>query len=89
MFIKGKFVAQVEIDISADENMPGLLTIDEIKENMNNFAGALKNLIEDEVDENTHVTVTQLYADVWKTEDECIDRQPTIDPRACGHMESG
>lgn len=68
--IKGKYVAQVEIDISADENMPGLLPMDEIKENMNNFTSALKKLNEDEVDENTHVTVTQLYADVWKTEDE-------------------
>ena len=72
--IKGKYVAQVEIDISADENMPGLLSIDEIKEIMNRFTGALKNLLEDEVPEITNitatVTVTQLFADVWKTEDE-------------------
>ena len=72
--IKGKYVAQLEIDISADENMPGLLPMDEIKESMNNFTGALKNLIEDEVDENTHVTVTKLFADVWKSEDERCDR---------------
>lgn len=68
--IKGKYVVQVEIDISADENTPGLSSMDEIKENMNNLTGTLKNLIEDKSYKNTHVTVTQLFADVWKTEDE-------------------
>lgn len=73
MLIKGKYVARVEIDISADENIHGLLPMDEIKENMNNYTGALKNMIEDEVDENMHVTVTKLFADVWKAEDERCD----------------
>ena len=71
--IKGKCVAQLEIDISVDENIPGILPMDEIKENMNNLTDTLKNLIEGEVDENTHVTVTKLFADVWNSEDERCD----------------
>lgn len=54
-------------------NTPGLLPTDEIKENLNNLTGALKNLIEDEEDENTHVIVTKLFADVLKSEDERCD----------------
>ena len=54
-------------------NTPGLLPTDEIKETLNNLTGALKNLIEDEEDENTHVIVTKLFADVLKSEDERCD----------------
>ena len=65
--IKGKFVAQVEIGISVDENTPYLLPFDEVREAVRNeIKVLLQYALEDEVKDIGTVKVTQLYADVWK-----------------------
>lgn len=64
--IKGKIVAQVEIDISVDENTPGLLPFDEFKNEVKEKASVvLQDMLEDEFGDIGTVKVTQLYADAW------------------------
>ena len=64
--IKGKFAAQVEIDISVDENTPGLLPFDEFKNEVKEKASVvLQDMLEDEFGDIGTVKVTQLYADAW------------------------
>lgn len=70
--IKGRYVAQVEIDFDIDEDEEGLLPFDEIHENLTvRFAPMLKAHIEEGFYGN--VAVTQMYADVWRVEDERHD----------------
>ena len=65
--IKGKFVAQVEIDISVDENTPGLLPFDEFKDAVQKEQRVvLQNMLEDEFGDIGTIKVTQLYADAWR-----------------------
>ena len=73
MKIVGKYVCQVEISISMDETVPGILPFDEIHKKFmgDEITDALKEIISDEFldgDEGT-VNVTKMYGDVYKTED--------------------
>ena len=64
--IKGKFVAQVEIDISVDENTPGLLPFEAFAKAVKTEQCAyLQNMLNDEFGDIGTVKVTQLFADAW------------------------
>ena len=67
---KGKYVAQIEIDIDIDAERPGIPSFDEIKESVSNkFTPGIKDILEEEVLDNCGtVTVTQQYADTWEVE---------------------
>lgn len=68
--IKGIYVAQVRIDIAADENTPGLLPFDQMKKAVREqTTEAVKGLLEDEFGDVGTVTVEQQMVDLWKTED--------------------
>lgn len=67
MKIKGKFVAQVEVDISVDENTYGLLPFDKFRDAVQNEQRVvLQNMLEDEFGCIGTIKVTQLYADAWR-----------------------
>ena len=69
--IKGKFVATIEIDIAVDENTPGLLTFEELKEAVHNeMEIAVKDMLCDEFGDVATVKVTKSFADLYRTEDE-------------------
>ena len=66
--IKGKFVATIEIDIAVDENMPGLLPFEELKEAVHNeMEIAIKDMLCEEFGDIATVKVTKSFADL------CID----------------
>ena len=67
---KGKYVAQVEIDIDVDAELPDILPFDEIKENITiEFTPFIKEMMEDVIDKNFEtVTITQQYADLYLCE---------------------
>ena len=68
--IKGKFVATIEIDIAVDENTPGLLPFEELKEAVNNeMEIAVKDMMCDEFGDVATVKVTKSFADLYRTED--------------------
>ena len=68
--IKGKFVATIEIDIAVDENTPGLLPFEELKEAVHNeMEIAVKNMLCDEFGDVATVKVTKSFADLYRTED--------------------
>ena len=68
--IKGKFVATIEIDIALDENTPGLLPFEELKEAVNNeMEIAVKDMLCDEFGDVATVKVTKSFADLYRTED--------------------
>jgi hypothetical protein len=68
--IKGKFVATIEIDIAVDENMPGLLPFEELKEAVHNeMEIAIKDMLCDEFGDVATVKVTKSFADLYRTED--------------------
>ena len=68
--IKGKFVATVEIDIAVDENTPGLLTFEELKEAVHNeMEIAVKDMMCDEFGDVATVKVTKTFADLYRAED--------------------
>ncbi len=70
--IKGRYVAQVEINFDIDENGEGILPFEEIHENLTmRFTPMLKAYLNKVAGEN--VEVTQMYADVWRVEDERYD----------------
>ena len=85
MKIVGRYVCQVEIDLSIDENTEGLLPFEVIYEKFTGdvLTDTVREIISDELiegDEGT-VTVTKMYGDVYKAE--ClaeIDAAPTIEP---------
>lgn len=67
--IKGRYVAQIEINFAMDESTHGLLPFEEInKRTTEGLTPMLKELIQNEIDEGTEVTVTQMFADVWRAE---------------------
>ena len=69
--IKGKFVATIEIDIAVDENMPGLLPFEELKEAVHDdMEAAVKDMLCDEFGDVATVKVTKSFADLYRTEDE-------------------
>ena len=68
--IKGKFVATIEIDIAFDENMPGLLPFEELKEAVHNeMEIAIKDMLCDEFGDVATVKVTKSFADLYRTDD--------------------
>ncbi len=68
--IKGKFVATIEINIAVDENTPGLLPFEELKEAVNNeMEIAVKDMLCDEFGDVATVKVTKTFADLYRTED--------------------
>ena len=74
MKIVGRYVCQVEIDVSIDGNTEGLLPFEKIHEKFtgDGLTDAMKDIISSEIldgDEGT-VTVTKMYGDAYKVEDE-------------------
>ena len=68
--IKGKFVATIEIDIAVDENTPGLLPFEELKEAVHNeMEIAVKDMLCDEFGDVATVKVTKSFANLYRTED--------------------
>ena len=68
--IKGKFVATIEIDITVDENTPGLLPFEKLKEAVHNdMETVVKDLLCEEFGDIATVKVTKTFADLYKTED--------------------
>ena len=68
--IKGKFAATIEIDIAVDENTPGLLPFEKLKEVVHNEMEADVNGMLCEVFGNiATVKVTKTFADLYRTED--------------------
>lgn len=68
--IKGKFVATIEIDISVDENTPGLLPFEKLKEAVHNdMEVAVKDILCEEFGYIATVKVTKTFADLYKTEE--------------------
>ena len=72
--IKGKFAATIEIDIAVDENTPGLLQLEELKEAVHNeMEIAVKDILCDEFGDIATVKVTKTFADLYRTEDKHED----------------
>ena len=68
--IKGKYVCLVTIDFHIDENRPGLLPLDEIKERVHQYFDAdIQELISDEQD-LASVSVEQKFLDVYLSKEE-------------------
>ena len=68
--IKGKFVATIELDIAVDDNTPGLLPFEELKEAVHNeMEIAVKDMLCDEFGDVATVKVTKSFADLYRTED--------------------
>ena len=68
--IKGKFVATIEIDIAIDENTPGLLPFEKMKEAVHNkMEVAVKDMLCEEFGDIATVKVTKTFADLYRTED--------------------
>ena len=70
--IKGKFVATIEIDIALDENKPGLLPFEKLKEVVHNeMETAVNDMLCEEFRDVATVKVTKTFADLYKTERRC------------------
>ena len=68
--IKGKFAATIEIDIAVDENTPGLLPFEKLKEVVHNEMEADVNDMLCEVFGNiATVKVTKTFADLYRNGD--------------------
>lgn len=69
--IKGKYVGLVTIDFHIDENRPGLLPFDEIKERVHQYFNAdIQELISDEMQDQASVSVEQKFLDVYLSKEE-------------------
>lgn len=70
--IKGKYVATVEINISVDENSPGLLPFETIRDilKQGKFDNTLASIIEKELGDIGMVRITPQYADLYRVEEE-------------------
>lgn len=69
--IKGKYVALVEVDIHIEEQ-DGMRPFEDIKNDVVNgyFTNGLKEMLDEELGEpDATVTITQQYADLYKTEE--------------------
>ena len=67
--IKGKFAATIEIDIAVDENKPGLLPFEKLKESVHNeMETAVNDILFDEFGDIATVKVTKSFADLYITE---------------------
>ena len=64
---KGKFTAQVDIDISVDENDPYLFFFFEAKKVVENeLCAILRKIIEDSIYDIGTVRVTKISAGLWR-----------------------
>lgn len=69
--IKGKYIGLVTIDFHIDENRPGLLPPDEIKERVHQYFDAdIQELISDEMLDLASVSVEQKFLDVYLSKEE-------------------
>ena len=72
--IKGKYVAMVEIDISIDENKPGLMPFDEMKEYFyEHMENETKALMEEELGDEATVRIITLAKDMCRVEEDNND----------------
>ena len=72
--IKGKYVAMVEIDISIDENKPGLKPFDEMKECFyEHMENETKALMEKELGDEATVRIITLAKDMYRVEEDNND----------------
>ena len=70
--IKGKFIATVEIDIAIDKNTPNLLPFEKLKEAVHNeMEAAVNDMLCEEFGDIATVTVTNTFADLYRTERRC------------------
>lgn len=70
--IKGRYVAQVVIEMDVDENEPYLKTFDQLRDGYENqMTDRIKDILTDEFGESfVTVTVEKQFADVWRADDE-------------------
>lgn len=65
--IKCKYAAQIEIDISVDENTPNLLPFNELKNAVKKeMRDVILTKLNDEFSAIGTTTVIQQFADLWK-----------------------
>ena len=70
--IKGKFAATIEIDVAVDENTPGLLPFEKLKEAVHNeMEAAVNDMLCEEFGDIATVKVTKTFADLYRTERRC------------------
>lgn len=72
MRIKGRYVAQIEIDLDA-KKQEGMLSFGEIKKKMvdGELTDTIRDVVIDEIiSDFGAVTVTQQYADIYEVEDD-------------------
>ena len=70
--ITGKFAATIEIDIAVDENTPGLLPFEKLKEAVHNeMEAAVNDMLCEEFGDIATVKVTKTFADLYRTERRC------------------
>ena len=70
--IKGKFAATIEIDIAVDENTPGLLPFEKLKEAVHHeMEAAVNDMLCEEFGDIATVKVTKTFADLYRTERRC------------------
>lgn len=68
--IKGRYVAQVIVELDVDENEPYLKSIDELRDVFaNQLTDKIKDILTD-VSSFVTVTVEKQFADVWRADDE-------------------
>lgn len=74
MKIVGRYVCQVEINVSIDGNTEGLLPFEKIHEKFtgDELTNAMREIISSEIAivDECAVTVTKMYGDAYKVEDE-------------------
>lgn len=69
--IKGKYIGLVTIDFHIDENRPGLLPLDEIKERVRQYFDAdIQELISNEMLNLASVSVEQKFLDIYLSKEE-------------------
>lgn len=72
MKIKGRYVAQVEIDINVDASRKGLLPFEEIHEMVmgDKITDILREMLNDELflEDEGKITVTKMYGDAYQVE---------------------
>ena len=70
--IKGRYVAQVIVELDVDENTPYLKTFDQLRDAYKNqMTGKVKDVLTDEFGESfVTVTVEKQFVDVWRAGDE-------------------
>ena len=68
--IKGRYVGIIEIDICVDENYPGLLPFEKLKEVVHKeTATVIKDMVEGEFDGFGTVSVHKAYADLYQVKE--------------------